>query len=58
MILDCPSRLDRLGNGLTSPHLDFDTRSLGMTSTFFPRAPESPPLAATLTESLSGTGAV
>lgn len=26
MILD---HLDRLGNGLTSPHLDFDTRSIG-----------------------------
>ena len=53
--------LDRLGNGLTSPHLDFDTRSLGMicsASSFFPRGIECPPLVVTLTESRSGSGAV
>ena len=51
-------RLDRLANGLSSPRLAFDTHSLATASSFFPRGTQSPPLVATLIESLSGGGAV
>ncbi len=53
--------LDRLGNGLASSHLDFDTRSLGMicsASSFFPRGMECPPLVLTPPDYRSGSGAV
>ena len=55
--------LDCLGNRLTSPHLDFDLSQLrddllGQFFSFFPRGMECPLLVLTLTESLSGSGAV
>ena len=43
--------------GLALPHLDFDTRSLRIASSFFPRGMECPPLVLKLTETLSGSGA-
>ena len=53
-----PIFLTAIGNGLASPHLDFDSRSLGMGSSFFPRRIECPPLVLTLTESRFGSDAV
>ena len=53
--------LDRLGNGLAAPHLDFDLSQLGMicsASSLFPRGIECPSLAVTPPDYLSGSGAV
>ena len=52
-----PIFLTAIGNGLASPHLDFDSRSLWMASSFFPRGMECPPLVLTPPDSLSGSGA-
>ena len=53
-----PIFLTAIGNGLASPHLDFDSRSLWMASSFFPRGMECPPLVVTPPDYLSGSGAV
>ena len=51
--------LDRRGDGLTSSHIDFDTRDKGNGQFFFfPRGMECPPLVLTLTESLSESDAL
>ena len=53
--------LDRLGNRLTSPHLDFDLSQLGddlLGQFFFPSGMECPTLVLTRPDSLSGSGAV
>ena len=40
-----PIFLTAIGNGLASPQLDFNSRSLRIASSFFPRGFDCPPIA-------------